>query len=105
MNSRLLIRYLLLVGMALPGCNWMDTNYRPFPSSGYRLYVSRGGDAPTFWFDVQPDKFRELGGARSPAMIKLMEGELGKESLCPRGYSIVQDGGGKGFYTIQGRCK
>lgn len=82
----------------------MDMNYRPFQPGGYRLYVSRGGVATTFWFDVQPDKFRELGGALSPAMIKLMEAELTKESLCPRGYSIVQDGGGKGFYTIHGRC-
>lgn len=85
--------------LMLAACRLDLPSYNP---QGYRLYESgRGG----FSFDVRPDKFRDLGGARSPEMIRLMESELSKEALCPRGYIILSDGGGKGNYYIYGRCK
>lgn len=82
----------------------MFSSYQPFSNSGYRLKVQKRDEETRFSFEVLPDKFRELGGARSASLIKLMEDELEKKSLCTHGYSIIDDGGGRGYYFIYGRC-
>jgi len=101
-------RHFVAIALAthvLSGCGLMNADYQPFLDDGYRLKVQERAEETRFWFDFLPDKFRELGGARSGLMIKFMEGELARNALCPHGYSIIDDGGGKGYYFISGRCK
>lgn len=87
----------LVLGVA--SCQWNLPRFNP---EGYRLYELSEGH---FAFDVDSTRLSELGGPRGAKITQLIDRELSVQRLCPKGWRILNDGGGKGYYYINGECQ
>jgi hypothetical protein len=83
---------------AIAGCA-LDSNVS---SAGYHLAPLADQQ---FAFHVREDRLAEVGGLKSIGLARLMEQELARKGICPKGYTVISETGGRGTYDIFGRCK
>lgn len=58
-----------------------------------------------FVIEIDPDRVKQLGGASSSGMRAHVDQELAKKGLCKNGYTILDEGTGRGYFYVKGRCR
>ncbi len=53
---------------------------------------------------IDGDRLNELGGPGSPGLKAHVAQELARKNLCTRGHTILNEGTGRGYYSVRGRC-
>ena len=58
-----------------------------------------------FVIEIEPNQLKELGGPSSSGLRAHVDQELAKKGLCKSGYTILDEGTGRGYYYVKGRCR
>lgn len=98
MLSRVARLSALVLPVTFAGC---QLNLPSFNAEGYRFYELSPG---YFAFDVESSRLAALGGPGSQRIKDLIDTEVARRNLCPKGWRIRNDGGGKGYYYVNGQC-
>jgi len=86
------------LALTLSGC---QLNLPSYNNEGWRFYELSTG---YFAFDVESSKLATLGGPGSQKIKGIIDKEVSTRNLFPKGWRIRNDGGGKGYYYVNGQC-
>lgn len=97
-------KYAAIVVLALASAGCM-INPRYLPDQ-YSFTVMADRTRYDFALSIYSGKFEELGGPESPKLDALINTEVRKAGICPKGYVVADHGYIQGGYrSIVGKCK